>query len=195
MTPPILSAGSRDRTRVAAMLARAFDGDPAFTYLFPNPEKRARALPTLFGLLFDSDGRAGMRLVHAGGAAATLWRGPGRAETGWIEMLRHAVPLLAAVGGALPRALRLADAIEAHFPAGPFWYLHVAGCDPAQQGRGLGGEVVRAGLARIAGQGLPAYLETATERNLGFYQSLGFVVTAAWQPANGGPRFWSMLRR
>ena len=41
---------------------------------------------------------------------------------------------------------------------------------------------------------LPAYLETATERNLGFYQSLGFRVTGEHQ-IKRGPKVWFMLRR
>ena len=70
---------------------------------------------------------------------------------------------------------------------------HIAGCDPAHQGKGLGGAAVRAGLERAAGR-LPAYLETAKERNLAFYQRLGFRVTDEWSVPGGGPRFWSMLR-
>lgn len=175
------------------MLARAFQDDPAFGYIFPDPVTRARRLPRLFALLFDSDGAAGMRLVSAGGEAATLWRGPGRAAMGWGEMLRHAIPYLHALGGALPRALQVSSAVEAHMPAGDFWYLHIAGCDPTAQGRGLGRRALVAGLDRAAGR-LPCYLETATERNLGFYASVGFRVTDEWRVGRDGPRFWSMLR-
>jgi len=53
---------------------------------------------------------------------------------------------------------------------------------------------VRSGLERIAASGLPAYLETPLERNIGFYQGLGFEVTADWVVPKGGPRFWSMWR-
>jgi len=91
------------------------------------------------------------------------------------------------------RALTVGTAIDAHMPAQPFWYLHVLGCDPDEQGRGFGAAMVRAGLSRAAGR-LPCYLETATERNLGFYAALGFRVTGEWQAARSGPRFWSMLR-
>ena len=193
MTPPVLTAGRADRAAVAAMLARAFADDPAFSYILPDRAGRARRLERLFALLFDSDGRAGMRLVSAGGAAATLWRGPGRARVGWGEMLRHALPLVRALGGGIGRALRVGEAIDAHMPAGAFWYLHVAGCDPAMQGSGLGGAAIRAGLSRI-GDRLPVYLETATQANLGLYRHLGFTVTDEWQVPRGGPRFWSMLR-
>jgi ribosomal protein S18 acetylase RimI-like enzyme len=197
-TPPIRLATGADRAGVAAMLAHAFADDPAFAHIFPDPVVRARRLPRLFALLYDSDGRAGLRLLapddRAGGiAAAALWRAPGRASVGWGEMLRHAVPLLAALGAAAGRAMRVGNAIDAHQPAGAYWYLHVLGCDPAMQGRGLGGAVLRAGLARVAGR-LPCYLETATEANLGFYAGLGFAVTAEWRVPGGGPRFWSMLR-
>ena len=99
------------------------------------------------------------------------------------------------MGSATGRALAVGQAIEAHFPAEPFWYLHIAGCDPAAQGKGHGGAAIRAGLDRIAGSGLPAYLETANEKNLGFYRSLGFAVNSEWSVPKGGPRFWSMLRR
>jgi GNAT superfamily N-acetyltransferase len=186
-------AGRADRGPVAAMLSRAFADDPAMSYIFPDHAARARKMPGLFRLLFDEDA-GGMRLLTAGGAAATLWRGPGQTRTTYWHMLRQALPMIGTFGTALGRALAVSNAIDLHFPHGRYWYLHIAGCDPAAQGRGLGGAAVRAGLERVAGSGLPAYLETATERNLGFYQALGFAVTAEWRVATDGPRFWSMWR-
>ena len=185
-------AGSADRARVSAMLARAFADDPAMAWIVPDPADRAKRLPRLFALLFDDDA-GGMRLVTRAGEAAALWRGPGAATTSTATMLRQAWPLWRALGTRIPRALAVSHAIEAHMPAGDFWYLHIAGCDPAAQGRGLGGAVIRAGLERVARR-FPAYLETATERNLGFYQALGFAVVDEWSAPGGGPRFWSMFR-
>jgi GNAT superfamily N-acetyltransferase len=175
------------------MLARAFADDPAMRFIFPDPAVRARRMPRLFGLLFDSDARTGMRLVTAGGEAASFWRAPGAVHTTRTEMLRQSLPMLATFGTALPRALALSDALGTHMPLGDFWYLHICGCDPAHQRRGLGAATVRAGLDRAARR-LPTYLETATEANLGFYAGLGFAVTAEWRVPRGGPRFWSMLR-
>ena len=175
------------------MLARAFHDDPVFSWLIPDDHARAVRLPRLFGLFFSGDGPAGMRLATGGAEAATLWRAPGQAASGRGETLRAAWPLVRIFGRHLPRAFAVSEAIEAHLPAGPFWYLHIAGCDPAHQGRGLGGAAVRVGLERAAGR-LPAYLETAKERNLPFYQRLGFAVTREWSVPGGGPRFWSMLR-
>ncbi|WP_231564957.1 GNAT family N-acetyltransferase [Sphingomonas sp. Ant H11] len=161
---------------------------------FPDPADRALRLPRLFALLFDADAQAGLRLVAGGGAAATLWRAPGLGKTSLLDLLLHVWPLWRALGGAIGRALTVSSAIDAHLPSDDVWYLHIAGCDPAAQGRGLGRAVVQAGLDRIAGDGRPVYLETANERNLGFYATLGFVVTEAWHVPKGGPAFWSMLR-
>ena len=195
MSHVVCVAGNADRGRIADMLARAFADDPAMAYIFPDPADRAKRLPRLFGLLFDGDALSGMRLVTTGGEAATLWRAPGQARSTPLDMLRRAWPLWRTFGGALGRALAVSGAIEAHFPTGDYWYLHIAGCDPAAQGKGHGGAAIRSGLARIVGSGLPTYLETATEKNVGFYRALGFQVTGDWSVPNGGPRFWSMLRR
>ena len=189
----VAQAGAGDRERVADLLARAFADDPAMAWIFPDPTERARRLPRLFGLLFDADAGAGMRLVTGGGEAATLWRGPGRARTSAGELLRQAVPMLTTFGTSLGRSLAVSGAIDAHMPVGDFWYLHITGCDPARQGEGHGRAAVRAGLDRAAGR-LPCYLETATEANLGFYAGLGFAVTGEWRVPRGGPGFWSMLR-
>ena len=186
-------AGAGDGAIVAATLARAFADDPAVGFIFPDKADRLKRLPRLFALLFEEDAQ-GLRLMTAGGEAATLWRGPGRHRTSRIDMLFQAWPMWRAFGGALGRAMAVSDAIDAHFPSGDYWYLHIAGCDPAAQGRGLGGAAVRAGLDRIAGSKLPVHLETATERNLGFYRGFGFEVTGEWTVPKGGPRFWSMMR-
>ncbi|MEH3036941.1 MAG: GNAT family N-acetyltransferase [Sphingomonas adhaesiva] len=189
----VRDAGIQDRAGVAAMLGRAFAGDPAMSYIFPDPVERARRLPRLFALLFDGDAD-GMRLVAGPADAATLWRAPARAATPLGAMVAQAPALIGALGTAIPRALRISGAIGAHFPVEPFWYLHVAGVDPTQQGRGLGGRVIRAGLARNDASGHPTYLETATESNLGLYGALGFKLIGDWEVPRGGPRFWSMQR-
>nr|WP_240047697.1 GNAT family N-acetyltransferase [Sphingomonas panacisoli] len=182
-----------DRTAVAAMLARAFANDPAMSYIFPDPRDRAKRLPRLFALLFDADA-PGLRLVTGDAQAATLWQRPGTPQASTMDLLRQAIPLVGALGFALPRAMRVGDALDAHAPPERHWYLHIAGVDPSQQGKGLGGASIRDGLARAAADGVPAYLETATESNVALYQSLGFAVTGEWHVPKGGPKFWSMLR-
>lgn len=182
---------SRDRERIAQTLALAFQEDPAFRYIFPCDDDRATRLQKLFRLIFDSEGRSGMRFATVDGAAASLWRRPGQAQIGLAEMVLQSVSLAAALGPHAIKALRISRAIDARFPSQPFWYLHYLGCVPDRQRRGLGDAVVRAGLARTAGH--PVYLETAQPNNIVFYERFGFSVTAQWRARPDGPTFWSMM--
>ena len=70
-------------------------------------------------------------------------------------------------------------------PAGDYWYLHVAGCEPAKQGNGYGKAVIAEGLARIGGA--DAYLETANLDNIPFHGAAGFRVFESWSLPEGGP--------
>lgn len=190
----LVQTGSDDRARVSAMLARAFSDDPAMSFIFPDRAVRLRKMPALFALMYDSDMANGVGLLTPGGEATTLWRAPGKAHTGTRELLRQAVPLVMTLGTALGRALAVSNAMDAHKPEGDYWYLHVAGCDPMHQGKGMGGAAIQGGLEQLAGGRYPAYLETATESNLGLYRHYGFEITEEWTVPNGGPTFWGMWR-
>lgn len=185
----VRDATPADAPRVVATLTRAFAEDPVFDWVLPDPAARARSGPRIFEMFFAQNTPPNMRLVTDDCAAATLWHAPNPPEGGG---LRDAWQLWRAVGGAFFRFKRVGDAVEAHFPPQPFWYLHIAGADPARQGEGLGRAVVQAGLDRIGNAA--AYLETGKQRNLGFYESLGFHVCDEWDVSGGGPHFWSMLR-
>jgi ribosomal protein S18 acetylase RimI-like enzyme len=199
LRPPITTrpAAPDERALVADVLARAFIDDPAMAWLFPQRTERARRLAFLFGLMARLDPDPGLwslALGDAGGVmAAAMWRPPGQWGTPTSAMIRHAVPLLRTFGLALPRALRMQNIIEAHHPHAPHWYLQFAGCLPECQGRGLGGAAIRARLAQCDAAGLPAAMETATQANVGLYQSLGFEVTGTYD-IRDGPHFWSMWR-
>ncbi|MGI5130713.1 hypothetical protein ACQEVB_28175 [Pseudonocardia sp. CA-107938] len=78
----VRSAARRKLPAVADLYARAFQDDPAYVWLFPDPAQRARRLPVLF--------RAFVQHLHRGTGAldvavrdgrlvgAALWDRPGR---------------------------------------------------------------------------------------------------------------------
>ena len=182
-----------DRKAVVATLAAAFQDDPVMAFIFPDEADRRLRLPRLMAILYDGDGAHGARFVTQGGEAATLWRAPGQGALHWPEKLRHGLPWLHAAGLALPRALAVSAASDAAHPTEPHWYLHIVGCRPEAQGRGLGSAAIAPGLARADADGVAAYLETANERNLPLYRRLGFEVTHEWRVPDG-PHHWSLMR-
>jgi predicted N-acetyltransferase YhbS len=63
-----------------------------------------------------------------------------------------------------------------------------------KQGKGLGNLLLQPILARADAQGLPCMLESGNERNLTFYERIGFEVAAHDQVPNGEPQVWVMVR-
>ena len=96
--------------------------------------------------------------------------------------------------GELPRMLRFFNIADKKHPHEPHWYLNVLGIHPDLQGRGFGSHLMQPVLRRCDEQGLPAYLETDTERNVALYKRHGFEVTERFDLPGGGPPIWLMWR-
>jgi ribosomal protein S18 acetylase RimI-like enzyme len=84
------------------------------------------------------------------------------------------------------------EALDAVHPRDPRWYLSLLGVAPARQGRGFGGALLDAWLARVDDDGLPAWLETDREANLAFYGARGFGVEHELRVL--GARVWCLGR-
>lgn len=193
MEREIVQLGVQHRDRAVATLAAAFHNDPAMVHMLPDPHSRARRLTKLIGWMVNQHLRLGLVLGTSDVSAVTLWREPGMVH--YHEPLWHpgALRFIPIFGRHLPRALRTEEGISSHVPQGEDWmYLKMAGVHPDHQGKGLGGAVIRAGLARAAQRGVPSVLETATPSNVGLYQRLGYSVISEWDVAGGGPHFWTM---
>ncbi len=124
-------------------------------------------------------------------AAVAVWTTP----TSSKPDLDALAPRLRELAG--DRAAAAAAAEEAmvpHRPTGPVWFLATVGVAPGRQGEGLGRAVLAPGLRAAAAEGHPAYLETSLESNVGFYQGLGFQVTAQVALPDGGPTTWAMRK-
>ena len=81
-----------------------------------------------------------------------------------------------------------------YHPKEPHWYLPLIGIDPAHQGRGLGGALMRHATDICDRDGVPAYLESSNERNLSLYERNGFRVVGELQALGHGPTLWRMWR-
>ncbi len=195
MTKPVAKLATISQNdALASTLARAFQNEPTFSYIVPDAGKRRMALDRTFPTFVRDDMAKGVAYATPGFEAVTLWRAPGQAHDGIWDTIRLLPTFVSALRSGLFRGERVARFINHHLPKVPVWYLHFAGCDPAHQGKGMGGAAIRAGLARADEDGLPAYLETADPKNLGLYTALGFEPVHEWD-VPGGPHFWGMRRK
>jgi ribosomal protein S18 acetylase RimI-like enzyme len=190
-----IDADRLDEAGAVGTLSLAFQDDPAISWIMPDAQRRRERLPILFETLFRSDLPTGMVLRSPENEACSLWRAPGKADTGPWELLKSLVPMLRVFGSGIGRGIAVSNALDAHHPKGfPYWYLHFVGVRPEWQGKGWGGAIIREGLSRMAAEGVPTYLETATPQNVPLYLRLGFEIVEEWDVPGGGPHFWSMLR-
>mgnify|MGYP002776996576 FL=1 len=125
--------------------------------------------------------------------AVALWRPPNRWQIERLTIFANLLAMLEAYGSATGRVIRCLSAMENHHPRQPHWYLATVGTDPAHQGRGLAGRLIRSGLERCDAAGESAYLEAAAESLVPFYSAIGFKLMSE-VTVPGGPTFYRTWR-
>lgn len=151
----------------------AFVADPAFRFFFPDDASYPRLVGRFAGYLFDKRLARGAAWVVEGGAAVSLWD---RRSPDAVDVTTDGGPALGLPDEVLQRLDAWDAAVHRLIPVSPLWYLGILATDPAQAGRGLGRAAMAAGLAQALADGLPAYLETATQANVELYARHGWDV-------------------
>ena len=199
---------AKDVPAVAAMLARSFEVDAGYRFLFPDPPTREAGLADFFGrnLRIHLPHRCTRVARDASGPVATVTvRPPGGVHVSMATMLRHGLlPLALARGLSTVRRLlwlkETYDALEGELGGGrPYWHVHMMAVREDRQGSGLGSRVLGAALAECDARdaSLPVVLTTHLEKNVVFYQRAGFDVTSerTMHPPSSTPyTVWSMRR-
>lgn len=183
-----------DAEQISQTLARAFFDDPLICFLLADESKRPQKMPRLFWLLFRLGLPYGACDVTDGYEAVALWRPPGKWHIPFYQYITNGPDFLGVFGaGRGLRVMSIMDHIEKRHPKAPHYYLQAIGTDPAKQGKGYGGVVMRRHLAAADAARLPCYLESSKESNIPIYRSFGFEVTGEINLPNG-PTLWPMWR-
>lgn len=171
---------------VAALLAEAFQDDPAYSFLIPDPTRRYQGLHDFFvGNLRTHLPYRCTQVLRVEGTAQPLatvtLRPPGGVPVSlWTMLHRGLLPFTLRHGiDAARRLLRLKDvydALEVTTAGGrPHYYVHMMAVGPDQQGTGLGTTLLKDVLGRCPGNGChPTVLTTHEPRNVTFYTRAGF---------------------
>ncbi|SCF19700.1 Acetyltransferase (GNAT) family protein [Micromonospora viridifaciens] len=130
--------------------------------------------------------------VADGGRAVAVWATPDQDPAPAFAELG---PILGELSGNRATAFASAQqAVAPYRPQEPGWFLETVGTAPEVQGQGLGSAVLLPGIEEAERAGYPAFLATSSERNMAFYERLGFTVTADVQLPDNGPRTWCMRK-
>jgi ribosomal protein S18 acetylase RimI-like enzyme len=194
--PEVRRAAEDDVPRVAATLARAFQEDPVACWACPRDALRPRVLERFFAAM------AGMLVRHeevwitSGCEGAAVWAPPGD----WGMTLRD-LPAIAralmfpSVLWRMPLVGFGLGTVELKHPrTEPHFYLADLGTDPDHRGRGIASALLQPTLAFCDREGVAAYLEASSARNVGFYERHGFALVREIKLPRG-PIVYPMWRK
>jgi GNAT superfamily N-acetyltransferase len=182
-TPTVKIASSSDEAAVLAVLVLAFGADPATRWTWPRPDEYLRHFPAFAKIL------GGEAFGHEGAyyaddyIGAALWLPPG------VQPDAEALTDLMRRTSAAPAedVATLFEQMDGFHPREPHWYLPFIGVDPAHQGGGYGGALMKQALTACDRDRAPAYLESSNPKNVPLYERHGFTVLGTIQVGTSPP--------
>lgn len=195
----MIRLGTDDIEWATSLLVDVFRNEPPLADMFRGPRREKHvnyfikcscAYALLFGECYATPERDGV----------ALWLPPGETKMTLGRMYKAGMlsaPLKLGLSafGRFQGFTQHADELHKKSAPMPHYYLFLLGVSPAAQGKGVGGLLLADMLGKVDREGMPAYLETQNERNVGFYQKFGFEVAAEEPfPKLKGLRNWGMLR-
>jgi ribosomal protein S18 acetylase RimI-like enzyme len=164
-------AASGDRRSIIDVITLGFVTDPMARWTLPNPAQYLAVMPELVDAFGAKAFEHGAAYCVDDFSGAALWLPPGVEADG-----ERLTALVAAHAPARVQkeAGGVFEQMAAYHPHEPHWYLPLIAVDPAHQGRGLGGALLKRALARCDADRLPAYLESSNPRNISLYERHGF---------------------
>ncbi len=179
-------------------LAAAFVDDPIFDWFMRTDARRNAARRRFFRVILRKAAMPDGTIERpvAGGAAAVWLPSENLGPQPFHREVRALPMLLNAAGlGRFGRLIKLREAMDAHHPMERAHdYLWFLGVRPEVQGAGIGSRLLASKAARLDAAGRPAFLETATPRNVPLYARHGFETVSEYRPAPDGPLIWAMWR-
>jgi ribosomal protein S18 acetylase RimI-like enzyme len=182
----------------AQLLARAFFTDPLFTRVQPSERVRRRGLPTLFEVLLREAQPSGGVVANPEGVVA--WTPAHRLHVSRLEQIRRGylkIPLRFGVGGSF--RLQTHDdwcnrrTVAHSSPEAA--YIHCVGVEPSLAGQGIGSALMAATLSIIGQNFGLCTLRTEQQRNVRFYEKLGFCCVEHVDVPSSGLPAWFFIRK
>lgn len=192
MTVVEITQATADRLpALSALLGRAFVDEPMMRWPFGVQGDIEERFVRCFEYFLEPLIERGTVWEAGTALGAAAWVAPGEMDV-WRDAQVNETRMHALTEDGGRRYDAFWAWVDAKVPAEPLWFLDSVGVDRPARGQGIGAALVRLGLKRARADGVDAFLETGTARNVPFYEHLGFRVVEAADSPEGGPRIWFM---
>ena len=206
MTIDIVPLVASQKNQAAEVLAQSFLKDPLYLAVFHDSDERYLALAGLFEAVVGYTLRYGLVHTTASSESAACWLSPGNTQVTFWRMLRTGLRFQRAVArlnkvarSQLLEALAFSDEIHSRLlrdnAKANHWYLWALGVSPKLQGQGIGGRLLQPVMEMSDRSQTTCYLETFNQRNLAFYERLGFELCNEEIIPGLEVPVWSMIRK
>lgn len=186
------------KEKAACLLAEAFHHDPMYKLILPEKNKRIQVLFWLFSKIIHYSQLYGEVFATPELTGVACWLPPGETNLSMKRLIRSglcAVPFKMGWKSyylfnnymQYMSKLRRDCAPELH------WYLWTIGVETFRQGKGIGSMLLKKILEKVNQDRTACYVQTDSEKNLGFYQRYGFKVVGEEKVLSSKLRVWAML--
>lgn len=170
-------AVASDKPHVVDTLARAFDLNKSVNFVAKQDARRLRRIRKLMEYSFDVCFTFGEIWTSDDQQACALVLYPENRKTTLRSIIWDLKLALFVIGIERVSAVLKREAmIKANHPKEPIAYLWFLGVNPDCQGKRLGSALMLEVIAEYDRRGRPIFLETSMEKNLPFYEKLGFEI-------------------
>ncbi|MHA1473906.1 MAG: GNAT family N-acetyltransferase [Promethearchaeota archaeon] len=183
-----------DFTPACNMLGDAFHEDPIWCEILKNQEEK---FPLVFGVPMKYTLKYGKIFAPTSKLEAlAAWLPTPYVDTTFWRLIRsralfEGMKLGQKIGNQISIVFNQITKDRQNIMKGDYVYLFALGVSPEKQGNGLGTNLVRTFQKNLPN--VPIYLETESERNVSFYERLGFEVVNKFQVPMLDLPMWEMV--
>lgn len=176
----IIKLDLANKKKAAEVVAASFYDYPMFAVYFPDPDKRTRLLPWYLGNVLNCAIRYGEAFTTPDFSGVIFILPPGHTKISLAEYSRNGFFLtpfrlgLRDYTNSQACEKFVADTHEKLMTGRLHYYLWGLAVDPGKKRTGVGTALMQPLLAKADREKMPIYLETHDQRNVAYYQKMGF---------------------
>lgn len=188
-------AAPPDSDVVVSILVSAFHEDPAWSWAFPDPTRRAEQHRRFWGLFVEGAMRYPWVWLAPGNTATSVWIPPDGTEFSPAQEALMEATIIEMCGAGASRVLHTHEMFDRAHPRDiPHYYLTLLGTRAEHTGHGYGLALLAENLRMVDEAGMPSYLDASNPANVPLYERYGFEVRDSFTLPEDGPEVFTMWR-